>query len=114
MEGFQRGRPDLQLILEAESMDTLEDATDEAIGVFRAIRKIPPGEPNNFYIATNDQLMDTFGSFTSSIKIFVVLMNFSFRSSCFRYVSSRSCQRFLSIPALILALSKTGLNGFNK
>ena len=69
-----RGRPDLQLILEAESMDTLEDATDEAIGVFRAIRKIPPGEPNNFYIATNDQLMDTFGSFTSSIKIFVGLV----------------------------------------
>ena len=69
-----RGRPDLQLILEAESMDTLEDATDEAVGVFRAIRKIPPGEPNNFYIATNDQLMDTFGSFTSSIKIFVGLV----------------------------------------
>ena len=69
-----RGRPDLQLILEAESMNTLEDATDEAIGVFRAIRKIPPGEPNNFYIATNDQLMDTFGSFTSSIKIFVGLV----------------------------------------
>ena len=69
-----RGRPDLQLILEAESMDTLEVATDEAIGVFRAIRKIPPGEPNNFYIATNDQLMDTFGSFTSSIKIFVGLV----------------------------------------
>ena len=43
-------------------------------GVFRAIRKIPPGEPNNFYIATNDQLMDTFGSFTSSIKIFVGLV----------------------------------------
>ena len=69
-----RGRPDLQLILEAESMDTLADATDEAIGVFRAIRKIPPGEPNNFYIATNDQLMDTFGSFTSSLSIFVGLI----------------------------------------
>ena len=69
-----RGRPDLQLLLESESIDTLENATDEAIGVFRAIRKIPPGEPNNFYIATNDQLMDTFGSFTSSIKIFVGLV----------------------------------------
>ena len=69
-----RGRPDLQLILEAESMDSLADATDEAIGVFRAIRKIPPGDPNNFYIATNDQLMDTFGSFTSSLSIFVGLI----------------------------------------
>ena len=68
------GRPDLQLILEAESMDSLADATDEAIGVFRAIRKIPPGDPNNFYIATNDQLMDTFGSFTSSLSIFVGLI----------------------------------------
>ena len=63
-------RTDLQLILESESMATLDAATDEAIGVFRAIRKIPPGKDNNFYIATSDQLMDTFGEFTGYISIF--------------------------------------------
>ena len=67
-------RTDLQLILESESMETLDAATDEAIGVFRAIRKIPPGEDNNFYIATNDQLMDTFGEFTGYISIFIGLI----------------------------------------
>ena len=67
-------RTDLQLILESESMETLDSATDEAIGVFRAIRKIPPGEDNNFYIATNDQLMDTFGEFTGYISIFIGLI----------------------------------------
>jgi putative ABC transport system permease protein len=67
-------RTDLQLILESESMATLDAATDEAIGVFRAIRKIPPGKDNNFYIATSDQLMDTFGEFTGYISIFIGLV----------------------------------------
>ena len=67
-------RADLQLVLESESVENIDDATDEAIGVFRAIRKIPPGDPNNFYIATNDQLMDTFGEFTGYLKTFVGLI----------------------------------------
>ena len=67
-------RADLQLVLESESIENIDDATDEAIGVFRAIRKIPPGDPNNFYIATNDQLMDTFGEFTGYLKTFVGLI----------------------------------------
>ena len=49
-------------------------ATDEAVGVFRAIRKIPPGAENNFYIATNDQLMDTFGDFAGSLTLFIGLV----------------------------------------
>ena len=64
----------LQLIAEAESMDDLDAATDEAIGAFRAIRKIPPGAENNFYIATNDQLMDTFGDFTKYLQMFIGLV----------------------------------------
>ena len=64
----------LQLILESESMDDLDAATDEAIGAFRAIRKIPPGSENNFYIATNDQLMDTFGDFTKYLQMFIGLV----------------------------------------
>ncbi|MDG2287401.1 MAG: ABC transporter permease [Candidatus Marinimicrobia bacterium] len=67
-------RTDLLLMLESESIETLDAATDEAVGVFRAIRKIPPGEDNNFYIATNDQLMDTFGEFTGYITIFIGLI----------------------------------------
>lgn len=72
--GGRWNRTDLQLVLESESIDNVDNATDEAIGVFRAIRKIPPGDPNNFYIATNDQLMDTFGEFTGYLKTFVGLI----------------------------------------
>ena len=52
----------------------MDAATDEAIGAFRAIRKIPPGAENNFYIATNDQLMDTFGDFTKYLQMFIGLV----------------------------------------
>ena len=67
-------RADIMLVLESESMDSLDAATDEAVGAFRAIRKIAPGDDNNFYIATNDQLMDTFGEFTGYLKIFIGLV----------------------------------------
>ena len=46
------------------------ETLDEVIGALRAIRKVPPGEENDFEITTNDELMETFGSFTGSIKIF--------------------------------------------
>ena len=72
--GGRWNRTDLQLVLESDSIENIDNATDEAIGVFRAIRKIPPGQPNNFYIATNDQLMDTFGEFTSYLTTFIGLI----------------------------------------
>ena len=68
-------RADIMLLLESESMDTIDAATDEAVGVFRAIRKIPPGEDNNFYIATNEQLMGTFEEFTGYLTIFIGLVS---------------------------------------
>jgi len=72
--GGRWNRTDRQLVLESDSIENIDNATDEAIGVFRAIRKIPPGQPNNFYIATNDQLMDTFGEFTSYLTTFIGLI----------------------------------------
>jgi putative ABC transport system permease protein len=40
---------------------------DTVIGRLRVIRKVPPGEENNFEIGTNDSVQSTFEDFTSTL-----------------------------------------------
>ena len=47
----------------------LNAAMEEAIGRMRAIRKVPPGEENNFEIATNDTFQSFFDAFTGVLRM---------------------------------------------
>ncbi len=42
-------------------------AMEEAIGRMRTIRKVPPGEPNDFEIETNDSMRAIFDAFTGAL-----------------------------------------------
>ena len=70
LQRFRGKSYSLGITVESESSDLYSETLDEVIGTLRAIRKVPPGEENDFEITTNDELMETFGSFTASIKIF--------------------------------------------
>ena len=70
LQRFRGKSYSLGITVESESSEMYSETLDEVIGVLRAIRKVPPGEENNFEITTNDELMETFGTFTGSIKIF--------------------------------------------
>ena len=60
----------LSINVEAESAEKYDVTLDEVIGIMRTIRKVSPGKENDFEITTNDELMETFGSFTGGVKIF--------------------------------------------
>ena len=70
LQRFRGKSYSLGITVESESSKLYNETLDEVIGVLRAIRKVPPGEENDFEITTNDELMETFGTFTGSIKIF--------------------------------------------
>ena len=70
LQRFRGKSYSLGITVESENSELYSETLDEVIGVLRAIRKVPPGEENDFEITTNDELMETFGSFTGSIKIF--------------------------------------------
>ena len=70
LQRFRGNSYSLGIMIESESSELYSETLDEVIGALRAIRKVPPGEENDFEITTNDELMETFGSFTGSIKIF--------------------------------------------
>ncbi len=47
----------------------LEAVKSEVIGALRAIRKVPPGQDNDFEIVTNDQLIGQFNDLTKYFKL---------------------------------------------
>ncbi|MDH7514285.1 MAG: ABC transporter permease [Bacteroidota bacterium] len=57
--------------IQAKSADqrTYEAMTDEIIGLLRAIRKVPPGEENDFEIVSNETLISEVNNMTSIIRI---------------------------------------------
>ena len=70
LQRFKGSSYSLGIMVESESADVYSETLDEVIGILRTLRKVSPGEENDFEITTNDELMETFGSFTGSIKIF--------------------------------------------
>ena len=70
LQRFRGTSYSLGITVESESAEVYSETVDEVIGILRTIRKVSPGEENDFEITTNEELMETFGSFTGSIKIF--------------------------------------------
>jgi putative ABC transport system permease protein len=56
----------------------METAQEQVIGVLRAVRKVPPGEPNDFEIWTSDSLIERFNNMTRAVRIgAIVIVSFS-------------------------------------
>src|SRR5690606_25854023 len=64
----------ISIMLQATDILLINETIDELTGLFRVIRGIEPGEPNDFEIATNESLRGTFESFTGILLIFGVVV----------------------------------------
>jgi len=65
---FAHQRTSLVITIESPATELYDKTQDEAIGIMRTIRKVPPGEENDFEVISNVQLLETFSSFTSGVK----------------------------------------------
>ena len=59
----------IDIQVKAPSMLLINSTMDELTGVLRTIRKVPPGEENDFEIATNESLSGAFDQFTGILYI---------------------------------------------
>ncbi|MBN1154526.1 ABC transporter permease [candidate division KSB1 bacterium] len=59
----------LNITVQAQSVEELDTAIEQTIGLLRIARKVPPGEPNDFEIFTSESLVDTFNDLTKYVKI---------------------------------------------
>ena len=74
LQRYGGSKTSLSINVEAESAENYDETLDEVIGIMRTIRKVSPGKENDFEITTNDELMETFGSFTGGVKIFANIL----------------------------------------
>jgi len=70
LNSFDDRYTSLQITIEAESAELYDKTMDEAIGIIRAIRKVPPGGENDFEVSSNAELIETFSGFTAGVKLF--------------------------------------------
>jgi putative ABC transport system permease protein len=62
------------ITVQAIDVSHVEEAKSQVIGVLRKIRKIPPGEPNDFEIWSNDSLIEDFQNIAEKIQLVAVLI----------------------------------------
>lgn len=64
----------INITIMANSAEVFDKAQDEVIGVLRKIRKVPPGEENDFDIFYNQSLIDSFNSVARYIQLGGILI----------------------------------------
>lgn len=75
LHNYAHSRTSLVITIESPSPELYDKTLDEAVGIMRTIRKVPPGEENDFEMVSNAQLLETFGSFTGGVKVFAFVIS---------------------------------------
>lgn len=68
----------INITLQARNSELFEAAQEEVIGVLRAVRKVSPGEPNDFEMFSSLSLIETFNNMTRAVRIgAIVIVSFA-------------------------------------
>ena len=59
----------LQIQVQAWSREAYDDTVEQVRGILRALRKVPPGDADDFEIVSNDSLISQFRSVTLAVRI---------------------------------------------
>ena len=66
---YSAANRDIDITVRARSMQDLEQTIDETIGILRVIRRVAPGEENNFEAESNESIVEQIGQFTGKIAL---------------------------------------------
>jgi putative ABC transport system permease protein len=66
---------DLSILVQSRSPAQYDDTVDQVRGIMRQLRKVPPGEPDDFEIISNDSMIQTMKRITSKVRIAIALIS---------------------------------------
>jgi putative ABC transport system permease protein len=69
-------RRSVNIMVTARSPEVFEEAMEEARGILRTVRKVPPGEDDDFAFFSNESLIRQFNEFTLYVKLGVGFISF--------------------------------------
>ena len=70
LQMFGNWRRNIEITVEARSEEMYDRTRDEIIGILRTLRKVPPGEDNNFELTSNEEILNELKPFSDGIKLF--------------------------------------------
>jgi putative ABC transport system permease protein len=65
----------LSILVQARAPAELDDTVDQVRGIMRQVRKVPPGEPDDFEIISDDSMIEQMKSFTSKLRIGIAMIS---------------------------------------
>lgn len=65
----------LTLLVQARDQASYDDCVEQVRGILRAVRKVPPGNPDDFEISSNDSLIKQFRSLTFAVRVGVTVIS---------------------------------------
>lgn len=65
----------LSILVQADSRESFEDTREEIRGILRTVRKVAPGDEDDFEIFSNDSLVTQFQAFTLAIRVGMALIS---------------------------------------
>jgi putative ABC transport system permease protein len=73
---FSDRHQSISLNVQAPNQELFDATQEQVIGALRTIRKVPPGEENDFEIISNDQLVSQFNDITQYFKLGAAIIAF--------------------------------------
>jgi putative ABC transport system permease protein len=65
----------LNILVQAKDHESFAATMEEVHGLMRIIRKVPPGQDDDFEMVSNDSMIEQFQSFTRSVRIGVAVVS---------------------------------------
>jgi putative ABC transport system permease protein len=72
---YGRNWRSLSILVQAWDQDRYEDTVEQVRGILRTIRKVAPGDPDDFEIFSNDSMISQFKSFTLTVRAVVMVIS---------------------------------------
>ncbi|MBK9140279.1 MAG: ABC transporter permease [Verrucomicrobia bacterium] len=65
----------LDILVQAPSQEAYDDTVEQVRGILRAVRKVEPGQEDDFEIFSNDSLIAQFKAFTLTVRVVVTVVS---------------------------------------
>lgn len=72
---YGRWSRSLNILVQARDQASYEDTVEQVRGLLRVIRKVPPGEEDDFELFSNDSMIAQFQSFTLAVRLGVAVVS---------------------------------------
>ena len=72
---YGRWWDDLTILVRSSDSASYDDCMEQVRGIMRAIRKVPPGQPDDFELFSNDSLIAQFNDFTRAVRIGITIVS---------------------------------------